>query len=74
LALKRGKSVDFTGYWQRHFAGQHWSMSYRILGCGAAALVLTVMIGQFHFSFNDSVLMFAAFFAIAYFTFGRESD
>jgi hypothetical protein len=21
LALKRGKSVDFTGYWQRHIAG-----------------------------------------------------
>jgi hypothetical protein len=20
LALKRGKSVDFTGYWQRHIA------------------------------------------------------
>jgi hypothetical protein len=20
LALKRGKSVDFTGYWQRHVA------------------------------------------------------
>jgi hypothetical protein len=21
LAMKRGKSVDFTGYWQRHVAG-----------------------------------------------------
>src|SRR4051794_24535092 len=21
LAVKRGKSVDFTGYWQRHIAG-----------------------------------------------------
>jgi hypothetical protein len=21
LAMKRGKSVDFTGYWQRHLAG-----------------------------------------------------
>src|SRR5437879_7479127 len=21
LAMKRGKSVDFTGYWQRHIAG-----------------------------------------------------
>jgi hypothetical protein len=21
LAMKRGKSVDFTGYWQRHFQG-----------------------------------------------------
>jgi hypothetical protein len=22
LAMKRGKSVDFTGYWQRHVAAQ----------------------------------------------------
>jgi len=21
LAMKRGKSVDFTGYWQRHVTG-----------------------------------------------------
>jgi hypothetical protein len=24
LAMKRGRSVDFTGYWQRHIAVRWW--------------------------------------------------
>ena len=42
--------------------------AYKIAGSCVGALILTVMIGQFHFSWNDSVLMFLALAAIFYFT------
>jgi hypothetical protein len=41
--------------------------AYKILGCCAGALILTVMTSQFHLSWNDAFLLFLAFAAICYF-------
>lgn len=49
------------------------NLAFKIMASGAVALILTVMLGQFRLSWNDTSLLFMGLFAMCYFTAEKTS-